>query len=122
MARSNYLVGARGKPDRILTLHESQKSTTPFFSAFRNKDCKDCHDEIDFQTGFVMDLAAGCDYGYDLDVGDIFHSWEHDKDENILTYRDKSFASKVSFGQCDIHLATHNRFLTIKNVCHICIG
>ena len=43
-----------------------------------------------------MDLAAGCDYGYDLDVGEIFHSWEHDKDADILSYRDKSFASKVN--------------------------
>ena len=26
-----------------------------------------------------MDLAKEADYGHDLDVSEIFHSWEHDK-------------------------------------------
>merc|ERR1712193_368196 len=59
-----------------------------------NKNLKDQHDEIDFQTKFVMDLAKDCNYGHDLDVSEIFYSWEDDKDRDILTYRDISFASK----------------------------
>jgi len=97
-----YVLGQISLPDK----YEMEKDWKMWQQ--RNKDCKDCHDEIDFQTGFVMDLAAGCDYGYDLDVGDIFHSWEHDKDENILTYRDKSFASKFTGTKSPIH---HSTFL-----------
>ena len=64
----------------------------------RNKACKDYHDEIDFQTDYVVELARDCgsDYPYDLDVADMFHTWEGHKDEDILTYRDKSFASKYT--------------------------
>jgi len=72
----------------------------------RNKDLKDCHDEIDFQTDFVMDLAAGCDYGHDLDAGDIFKSWENDKHTDILSYRDKSFTSKFTGTKSPIHHST----------------
>ena len=53
---------------------------------------KDCHDEIDFQTEYVVDLCTAA--GYNADVGKsaaLFHKWEHDKDDNISTYRDKSF-------------------------------
>ena len=46
---------------------------------FRNQKLKDQHEEINFQTDFVMDLAKEADYGHDLDVSQIFHSWEHDK-------------------------------------------
>ena len=46
---------------------------------FRNQKLKDQHEEINFQTDFVMDLAKEADYGHDLDVSEIFHSWEHDK-------------------------------------------
>ena len=46
---------------------------------FRNQKLKDQHEEIDFQTDFVMDLAKEADYGHDLDVSEIFYSWEHDK-------------------------------------------
>jgi len=76
----------------------------------RNKSLKDCHEEIDFQTDYVQDLARDCgsDYPYDLDVGDMFHTWEGHKDENILTYRDQSFASKYTGVQSPIH---HTNFM-----------
>ena len=64
----------------------------------RNKALKDCHEEIDFQTDYVQELARDCgsDYPYDLDVGDMFHTWEGHKYKDILTYRDQSFASKYT--------------------------
>ena len=42
---------------------------------------KDCHEEIDFQTDFVLELAKDCNYlnGVDLDVTQIFYDWHHDK-------------------------------------------
>jgi trimethylamine monooxygenase len=70
---------------------------------------KDCHEEINFQTDFVMELVKESGYKYDIDVGDIFHSWEHDKDKDILTYRDMSFASKFTKTQSPIH---HSTFMT----------
>ena len=54
----------------------SDPNCLPFF---RNQKLKDQHEEINFQTDFVMDLAKEADYGHDLDVSEIFHSWEHDK-------------------------------------------
>jgi len=76
----------------------------------KNKALKDADDEIKFQTEYVVELARECgaDYPYDLDVADIFHSWHHDKEVNILTYRDKSFASKFTGTQSPIH---HTNFM-----------
>jgi len=52
-------------------------------------------EQIDFQTAYVRDLMALTDYpAFDLDmVRRHFVTWEHDKDESITGYRDKSFAS-----------------------------
>jgi len=76
----------------------------------RNKACKNYHDEIDFQTDYVVELARDCgsDYPYDLDVAEMFHTWEGHKDEDILTYRDKSFASKYTGVQSPVH---HTNFM-----------
>jgi len=76
----------------------------------RNKALKDGHEEIDFQTDYVQDLARDCgsDYPYDLDVGDIFHTWKGHKTNDILTYRDQSFASKYTGVQSPIH---HTNFM-----------
>jgi len=76
----------------------------------KNKACKDYHDEIDFQTDYVQELARDCgsDYPYDLDVSAMFHTWENHKTENILTYRDKSFASKYTGVQSPVH---HTNFM-----------
>ena len=53
---------------------------------------------IDFQTEYVQELARDCgsDYPYDLDVAEMFHTWAGHKVEDILTYRDQSFASKYT--------------------------
>jgi trimethylamine monooxygenase len=76
----------------------------------RNKTLKNCHQEIDFQTDYVQELAKDCgsDFPYDLDVGTMFHTWEGHKDEDILTYRDKSFASKYTGVQSPVH---HTNFM-----------
>ena len=72
----------------------------------RNQKLADCHQEINFQTDFVMDIVKECgkDYPYNLDVGDIFHAWEHHKDEDVLTYRDQSFPSKFTGTPSPIHM------------------
>lgn len=79
----------------------------------RNKTLKDCMEEIDFQTDFVQDLVkdVGADYPYDLDVKEMFYSWEHDKDVDVLSYRDKSFASKFTGTKSPIHHTTFMKAL-----------
>ena len=64
----------------------------------REKLCKNYDEMIDFQTEYVQELAHDCgsDYPYDLDVSDMFHTWVGHKGENVLTYRDQSFASKFT--------------------------
>lgn len=85
----------------------------------KNKALKDCHEEINFQTDFVLDLAKDSGYGFDLDVGEIFHSWEHDKDRDILTYRDISFASKFTKTQSPIHHSTFMSALDDSMACFL---
>ncbi len=62
----------------------------------RLKNLKDCHEDIDFQADWVNLMAKESNYGHDLDIRHMFHEWEHHKDENILTYRDKRFTSKFT--------------------------
>jgi trimethylamine monooxygenase len=80
---------------------------------------KDCHDEIDFQGDFVDELVKESDYGHCLDVTAIFHSWEHDKDDNILTYRDKSFASIFTGTKSPIHHTTFMEALDDSLECYL---
>jgi len=76
----------------------------------RNRALKNADEEIDFQTDYVLDIARDCgpDFPWDLDVGDMFKEWHHHKDEDILTYRDKSFASKFTGTQSPVH---HTNFM-----------
>ena len=55
-------------------------------------------DQIDFQTDYVKDLFQDVDCPkFNIDVAcQHFELWEHHKEENILTYRDKSFTSPVT--------------------------
>ena len=53
----------------------------------------DCYEEIATQTGYLARLAADIGYEEKLDTTLQFHEWEHNKMENILTYRDKSHES-----------------------------
>jgi len=97
---TKHLIGEITLPD-----HETMdKQWRPW--VFRNQKLADCHEEINFQTDYVMDLVKECgkDYPYNLDVGDIFHAWEHHKDEDVLTYRDQSFPSKFTGTPSPIHL------------------
>ena len=87
-----YIEGELSLPDKETMQSNWQK----WFN--RNKALKNCHEEIDFQTDYVQELARDCgaDYPFDLDVADIFHTWEGHKDQDVLSYRDKSFASKYT--------------------------
>jgi len=51
--------------------------------------------QIDFQADYIRELCAETDYPeFDIDgTVDAFKEWEHDKEENILGYRDQQFKS-----------------------------
>ena len=67
---------------------------------------KDIHDAIDYQTDFVHDLSSDVAFQYDVDVGDIYHTWEDHKREDIMSYRDRSFASKFTGTQAPLYHTT----------------
>ncbi len=56
---------------------------------------KDHFEQVDFQTEYIRELIQSTDYpDFNLDqVAAMFKSWLHDKEENILTYRDKVYTS-----------------------------
>ena len=55
-------------------------------------------EEVRFQADYIRDLIKNSDYPmFDLDaVVEIFLAWQHDKAENVLTYRDKQYRSVMT--------------------------
>jgi len=64
----------------------------------REEALADPYQEIDFQADYCRDLAAVVDYPpFDIDATvKMFVDWEHDKEHDILSYRNSSFASAVT--------------------------
>merc|ERR1719510_1229118 len=85
-----YLMGELKLPDKA----KMEADWKRWFA--RLNALKDQTEAITYQGDFVKDLATESEYGYDLDVDDIFHSWKADKYKDILSYRDQSFASKFT--------------------------
>ena len=59
---------------------------------------KSCQDGAKFQTEYVDVIVKDCgsDYPHNLDVCEMFNTWLGHKKQNIVTYRDQSFASKFT--------------------------
>lgn len=78
--------------------------------AWRVKEeaCENPSDDIDFQTEYIRDLLAATDYPFlDVDhVARLFKQWEHHKEEDILTYRDRSYPSVITGTQSPAHHTT----------------
>jgi len=83
----------------------------------RLHNLKDCHEAILFQTDFVQELAKQCGYGHDLDVSEIFFTWHHHKEIDILSYRDQSFSSKFTGTKSPIHHSTFMSALDDSKEC-----
>ena len=62
-------------------------------------------DDIDFQADHLLELSKDVDYApFDLDLTrEQFRRWEHDKQESITGYRDKSFTSPCTGTQSPVH-------------------
>lgn len=59
---------------------------------------EDALDSVDFQSAYIKDLLELSDYpDFNVDkVAVMFKEWLQDKEENILTYRDKTYKSVVT--------------------------
>src|SRR5690606_7337231 len=69
------------------------------------KETQTGDDHVDFQTAYIKDLINRTDYpSFDLDrVAEMFKSWLRDKEENILTYRDKVYTSVMDGTTAEVH-------------------
>ncbi|WP_299392277.1 hypothetical protein [uncultured Gelidibacter sp.] len=70
-----------------------------------NDKLESSFDHVDFQTEYIKDLLKLSDYpDFNVDqVAVMFKEWLRDKDENILTYRDKTFQSVVTGTKAETH-------------------
>lgn len=67
-------------------------------------------DAIDFQTDYMKELIPATDYPmFDLDAAAaLFKVWEHDKERDIMGYRDNSYVSIMTGNQAPPH---HTKWL-----------
>jgi len=67
-------------------------------------------EHIDFQTAYIQELIDLTDYpSFNLEkVAAMFKSWLKDKEENILTYRDKVYTSVMDKTKAEKH---HTRWM-----------
>jgi len=108
-----YVLGQIDIPDKqtmVANLKEWEK---------RLKSLKDAHEQILFQTDFVLELAKDCNYanGANLDVSQIFFDWKDTKEKDILSYRDQSFTSKFTGTKSPIHHSTFMSALDDSKEC-----
>jgi len=71
----------------------------------REEKLEDPLQMIDFQTDYTVDLCKKVDYpviDFEL-IRKHFYQWEHDKIEDIIHYRNKSFSSAVTGSVAPIH-------------------
>ncbi|MBA5246061.1 NAD(P)/FAD-dependent oxidoreductase [Marnyiella aurantia] len=71
----------------------------------RNSKLQSSFDDVDFQTYYIKDLLSFTDYPhFNLDkIAAMFKEWLQDKEENILTYRDKTYQSVVTGTMAEAH-------------------
>src|SRR5690625_4899131 len=66
---------------------------------------KTANDDVDFQAAYIKDLISYTDYpDFNVDkVGEMLKEWWQDKEDNILTNRDKNFRSLVTGTKAEEH-------------------
>lgn len=80
----------------------------------REAGLADAFEAVDFQTDYVRELIALSDYpGFDLDqVAKLFKQWLHDKQHDILGYRNVPYTSVVTGTRAPLH---HTRWMDEKD-------
>lgn len=88
----DYMMGKLELPSK----EERRKDINAWLE--KHDKMEDALDSVDFQTEYIKDLLKLSDYpDFNVDeVGVMFKEWLKDKEENILTYRDKTFKSVVT--------------------------
>ncbi len=73
----------------------------------REEALEDPYQDIDFQADYMRDLFKDVDYPkFDVDLTvEAFREWEHDKIDDITTYRDKAFRSPCTGNMAPVHPA-----------------
>lgn len=96
----DYMLGRIAIPDKL----EREKDIKEWMDNESKTTSGDDH--IDFQTAYIKDLMNNTDYpDFNLDkVADLFKSWLKDKENNILTYRDKVYPSVMD----NVHAEKHH--------------
>jgi len=71
----------------------------------RQDSLADPLEQIDFQADHIADLVKDVDYpAFDLDLTRThFKQWEHDKEKDIVGYRDRGFSSPCTGSQAPAH-------------------
>lgn len=62
-------------------------------------------EQIDFQKDYIVEMADQVDYpscDWELTT-ELFKEWEHDKEQSILGYRDKTFRSPCTGTEATVH-------------------
>jgi trimethylamine monooxygenase len=95
-----YILGDITLPDKAAMIEDQKK----WFARF--KALKDGMENITFQGDMIRDWCKEGEYGHDTDIDAILHNWIHDKHNDIMTYRDQSYASKYTGTQSPIHHST----------------
>ena len=76
----------------------------------RDRACADASEQIDFQADYVRQLIGATDYpNLDVDaVAALFKQWEHDKEHDIMGYRNHSYRSVLTGTMSPSH---HTRWM-----------
>ncbi|MFK4299309.1 trimethylamine monooxygenase [Arthrobacter sp. GAS37] len=95
----DYIMGRREVPGNLERQEDIQ------FWLQKQEALHTHEDEVDFQTDYVKDLISLTDYPpFDLDaVAVLFKQWMHDKEENILGYRDSVHTSVMTGTTASAH-------------------
>ncbi|MWJ28107.1 SidA/IucD/PvdA family monooxygenase [Halomonas sp. ZH2S] len=91
--------------DRIILPDETAMAADSTDWISREQKVDNPFQAIDFQAAYIRDLLQPTDYpAFDVEgVAEIFKQWEHDKEADILGYRNKSYRSTLTGTLAPVH-------------------
>ncbi len=95
----DYMMGDFKLPSK----EEQRKDIDQWLEKYSKVD--DPKEDVDFQADYIKDLIQMTDYpDFNVEkVGEMFKQWLQDKEDNILTYRDKTFRSVLTGTMAEEH-------------------
>ena len=88
----DVILGSIVLPDRAAMVADSKQWVA------REQAAKTPYEHIDFQAAYTRDLVGPTDYPqFDIEgMAELFKEWKHDKQVDILGYRNKSYRSTLT--------------------------